>query len=468
MAKEIKIPEISEGVETATVGEILVSEGDSIEEGQEVLSVETDKATAEVPSSSGGTIKEIKVSQGDEVNVGDVVILLEESDEGEGENEDEVEDENEGDSKEKDKSDDEDEADAEEKEAKKESDSEEDDDDKNDESKDKAEAEDDKGGDKSSKKEKEDSSKEDDKNTSSKNGSKIHASPGTRRIAREMGVDLSAIEGSGDGGRITADDVKNHSKGGGSSQKTGTSGLSKLPDFSKWGATETKKLNNIRKKTAENMSASWQNIPHVFQFEEADISAIEEYIEDHREKVKKAGGKLTITAVLTKVVAMALHRFPKFNASLDLENEQMILKKYVNISVAVATEKGLLVPVLKNADQKSITAIAVEIGELAQQARDGKLSQDDMKGGNFSISNLGGVGGTNFTPIVYHPQAAILGVSRAQTKPLWNEELSDFEPRSILPISLSYDHRLIDGAEGAEFAHWIARALEDPFSALME
>ena len=277
-----------------------------------------------------------------------------------------------------------------------------------------------------------------------------------------MEVDLQEIEGSGESGRITEKDVKNHKKSG--DQKTGSS-LEKLPDFSKWGAIETQKLNNIKKATAKNMTASWQSIPHVFQFGEADISGIEAYIEKHQENVEKAGGKLTLTSILTKIVATALHQFPKFNASIDMEKEEMILKKYVNINIAVATEEGLLVPVIKNADQKSIKDLSVEIAKIAEKARAGKLSNKEMEGGNFSISNLGGIGGTNFTPIVYHPQVAILGISKASTKPVYIN--GKFEPRSILPLSLSYDHRLIDGADGAAFINWIEKALEDPYEALL-
>ena len=275
-------------------------------------------------------------------------------------------------------------------------------------------------------------------------------------------MNLKEINGSGESGRITEKDVKEYKEGG---SKKSSSGQGKLPDFSKWGAVETKPLNSIKKTTAKNVLASWQSIPHVFQFGEADISGVETYIEDHNEKVEKAGGKLTLTAILTKIVATALHKFPTFNASIDMDKEEMILKKYVNINIAVATEEGLLVPVIKNADQKSIKDLSIEISEIAEKARKQKLSKEDTEGGNFSISNLGGIGGTNFTPIVYHPQVAILGISRATTKPVYID--GKFEPRSILPLSLSYDHRLIDGADGAGFMNWLVKALEDPYEALL-
>ena len=460
MAVEIKVPQISEGVETAVISEILVSKGDKIEEDQSVISVETDKATAEVPATSGGTIKEIKVSEGDEVNVGDVIIILEDDDDGE---DSEEKEEKETTDKEKDTS------------KKKKEDSEKDEDDsdseenkedeskskeKDDEQKEDDENDDEKDGDEK-KKNKETKSKKD-KDTDEASSKEVYASPGVRRLARELGVNLKEINGSGESGRITEKDVKEYKEGG---SKKSSSGQAKLPDFSKWGAVETKPLNSIKKTTAKNVLASWQSIPHVFQFGEADISGVETYIEDHNEKVEKAGGKLTLTAILTKIVATALHKFPTFNASIDMDKEEMILKKYVNINIAVATEDGLLVPVIKNADQKSIKDLSVEISEIAEKAREQKLSKEDMEGGNFSISNLGGIGGTNFTPIVYHPQVAILGISRATTKPVYID--GKFEPRSILPLSLSYDHRLIDGADGAGFMNWLVKALEDPYEALL-
>ena len=458
MAKEIKVPQISEGVETAVISEILVSKGDKIEEDQSVISVETDKATAEVPATSGGTIKEIKVSEGDEVNVGDVIIILEDDDDDEDseeKEEKETTDKEKDTSKKKDSEKDEDDSDSEEN-KENESKSKK----KDDEQKEDDENEDEKDGDEKKKNKETKSKKEKDTDEASSN--EVYASPGVRRLARELGVNLKEINGSGESGRITEKDVKEYKEGG--STKS-SSGQAKLPDFSKWGAVETKPLNSIKKTTAKNVLASWQSIPHVFQFGEADISGVETYIEDHNEKVEKAGGKLTLTAILTKIVATALHKFPTFNASIDMDKEEMILKKYVNINIAVATEEGLLVPVIKNADQKSIKDLSVEISEIAEKAREQKLSKEDVEGGNFSISNLGGIGGTNFTPIVYHPQVAILGISRATTKPVYID--GKFEPRSILPLSLSYDHRLIDGADGAAFMNWLVKALEDPYEALL-
>ncbi len=477
MAKEIKIPQIAEGVESATVTEVLVKEGDSIEKDQSLITVESDKASVEIPSPEAGTVKSISVSEGDEVSVGDVILKLEAGESEEDDSEDEEKEE-----KTKKDSDESEEKDSEE-ESNKEEDSEdeekekktkEDADDseekkektKSDKDSDKADEEDDSEEDKKSKKtnkdkdEKDSEEKDDSEDEDTSGAGDVPAAPGVRRLARELGVNISKVEGSGEGGRISRQDVKDAAK---SSKKSGgtSEGLS-LPDFSQWGQTERKPLSGIRKATAKNTAASWSNIPHVFQFDEANISGIEEYLEKLQEKTE---GDITITAVLIKIAASALRQFPKFNASIDLENDEMILKKYVNIGVAVDTDKGLLVPVIRDVDQKTIIEIAKEITDLAEKAREGKLTTEEMKGGNFTISNLGGIGGTNFTPIVPHPQVAILGVSRAKKQPVYID--GNFEPRDILPLSLSYDHRMIDGADGVRFLHWIARALEDPYGAML-
>jgi pyruvate dehydrogenase E2 component (dihydrolipoamide acetyltransferase) len=495
MAIEVKIPQISEGVESAQVIEILVSEGDSVKEGQSLIAVETDKASVEVPSSDSGKVKEIKVKEGDEVKVGDVILILEE----EGE-EDGGEDEKEKDKKKEDKKAKEDEEDKDEDEEQedkkkedveaedknKEEDKEKEENKKKEEGDEEDEIKEDKEGKSKKKEEKEDKEKTKDKQDkeSEEEGYKkeksekekegdekegdsdqVAASPKIRRLAREIGVSLKEVSGSGPGGRITEEDVKSQSKEKKEKPSKEATQQTSLPDFSKWGAVEKEPLSNIRKTTAKATANSWQTIPHVFQFDEADISGIEEYMEKNQEKAEKAGGKLTITAILVKVMANALQQFPRFNASVDMENEEVILKKYYSIGIAVDTEKGLLVPVIRDVEKKTIIEIAVEITELSEKTRNGELSPEEMQGGNISISNLGGIGGTNFTPIVYPPQVAILGVSRAKQQPVYRE--GGFEPRQILPMSLSYDHRLIDGADGAKFLRWICQALEDPYKALL-
>lgn len=454
MATEVKIPQISEDVESADVTEVLVKEGDKIEKDQSLIVVESDKASVEVPSSHAGTVKEIKVSEGDTVNVGDVILIVDE----EGGEEDEGKEEGKEEKKEKKSEEEEERDESEEQEEKAEKEKEEDRDlEEKEEGKEEGKEEE------KEKKEKKPEEKKEKLKEEGKTDEEIPASPAVRRLAREKGVDLSSVEGSGPGGRITEEDIKSHTtkKDKGKAAKAKLS----LPDFSKWGATEKKSLSGIRVATGKSTTSSWQSIPHVFQFDEADISGIEEYMEKNQEKAKEAGGKLTITAILVKIAANALQQFPKFNASIDPENEEMILKKYFNISIAVDTENGLLMPVITDVERKSIIELAVEISEIAEKARSGKLSPEEMKGGNFSISNLGGIGGTNFTPIIYHPQVAILGVSKAKKQPVFIQ--GKFEPRNILPLSLSYDHRLIDGAEGAKFLNWIAQALEDPYKALL-
>lgn len=219
-------------------------------------------------------------------------------------------------------------------------------------------------------------------------------------------------------------------------------------------------MDTIRKITARSMAGSWQSIPHVFQFDKADVTELEKFRKDYSKYVEKQGAKLTFTAILLKLTATALRKFPKFNASVDMKNEEIIYKDYVHIGVAVDTDRGLLVPVIRDADKKSITELSIELNEMAEKARNKKIKPDELQGANFTISNLGGIGGTNFTPIVNRPAVAILGVSRSQTEPVFID--GEFKPRMMLPLSLSYDHRLIDGADGARFLRWLCEAMQNP------
>jgi pyruvate dehydrogenase E2 component (dihydrolipoamide acetyltransferase) len=300
------------------------------------------------------------------------------------------------------------------------------------------------------------------------------AAPSVRRLAREIGVDVSQVPGTGPGGRITQDDVKEFAKRvmnsiGSNGQAAAASGTARpamigpaLPDFAKWGEVERKAMSGIRRKTAEHLSHAWNTIPHVTQFDKADITSLEQVRKKYRGEAEKAGGNLTVTAVAAKVIASALKVFPQFNASVDAAGEAIVYKKYINVGIAVDTPNGLLVPVLRNVDQKNLIQLSVEIQQLADKAKDRKLSLDDMSGGSMSISNLGGIGGTSFTPIVNWPEVAILGISRGVFEPVWNGK--EFEPRQMLPLSLSYDHRLIDGADAIRFLRWVAEALENPFA----
>lgn len=297
----------------------------------------------------------------------------------------------------------------------------------------------------------------------------VPAAPSVRRLARELGLDIADVPGSGKGGRITEADVRAHAKNVITGKVAGPAGAPagpgfaapQLPDFAQFGAIERKPMRGIRRKTAEHMVTSWHTIPHVTQCEKVDITALEALRKQFGKRVEEGGGKLTVTAIITKVIAVALRKFPQFNASVDLASEEVIYKSYVNVGIAVDTDRGLLVPVLRDVDTKSITQIAGEIAQLADKARAGKLSMDEMSGGCFTITNLGGIGGTYFTPIVNHPEVAIMGMSRSAMEPVWNGE--SFEPRLMLPLSLSYDHRLIDGADAMRFLRFVAEALEQPF-----
>jgi pyruvate dehydrogenase E2 component (dihydrolipoyllysine-residue acetyltransferase) len=300
------------------------------------------------------------------------------------------------------------------------------------------------------------------------------AAPSVRRMARELGIDIEDVRGTGPAGRISVEDVKAHAKqvvSGAPRGGAATPGRGEpLPDFSRWGEIERQPMRAVRRKTAEHLSAAWTTIPHVTQHDLADITALEELRKRFAKKAEAAGGNLTVTAIAVKVVAAALKVFPQFNASVDLAAEEIIYKKYVHIGVAVDTDRGLLVPVIRDADKKNIVQIAAELAQLSEKARGRKLSLEEMQGGTFSISNLGGIGGTAFTPIVNLPEVAILGISRARMEPVYVADeqgrgpaSSKFVPRLMLPLSLSYDHRLIDGADGIRFLRWVAEALEQPF-----
>ncbi len=306
-------------------------------------------------------------------------------------------------------------------------------------------------------------------------GSKAHASPSIRKFARELGVDLGRVPGTGPKGRITQQDVQNFVKGvmaapaaapaaaGGSG--AGIGGINLLPwpslDFSKFGPTETVPLSRIKKISGPNLHRNWVMIPHVTHFDEADVTDLEQFRVDSNAALakQKSNVKLTMLAFVIKASVAALKKFPQFNASLSEDGAALITKQYYNIGFAADTPNGLVVPVVKDADKKTISQIATEMGELSGQAREGKLPPTAMQGATFTISSLGGIGGTNFTPIINAPELAILGLSKSAMKPVWDG--SSFQPRLMLPMSLSYDHRVIDGAGAARFAAYLADVLAD-------
>ncbi len=427
------LPNLGDGVAQGDVLKVLVKVGDTIAIDQPIVELETDKATIEVPSDVAGKVKEVKAKPGDKLKPGQVVLVME----------------NGSPSRPKAEAPKAEEAPA------------------------PAAAE-----------------RPRDKVVDIAAGrpapapvaalaptaasviTAAPAAPSVRRLAREIGVDVSQVSGTGPSGRITQDDVKEFAKRvmnsfGSGGQVAAASARPMgagpaLPDFSKWGEVERKAMSGIRRKTAEHLSHAWNTIPHVTQFDKADITNLEAMRKKYRGEAEKAGGNLTVTAVAAKVIATALKAFPQFNASVDAAGEAIVYKKYINVGIAVDTENGLLVPVIRNADRKNLIQLSVEINALAEKAKARKLTLDEMSGGSMSISNLGGIGGTSFTPIVNWPEVAILGISRGTFEPVWNG--TTFEPRQMLPLSLSYDHRLIDGADAIRFLRWVVEALENPFT----
>ena len=459
---EFKVPELGENVAGGDVTRVLVNVGDTIARDQPVLELETDKATIEVPSSVAGVIKEVKVKSGDKVKVGAVVLTVDDAAAGNGAGAAAAT-----------KSQKEDAAAKPQKEEKPTQPAVD--------QKPAAAPEQKADSDAPPAQEPRDSKVISMPQRSAQEGApsapapaadrgpSAPASPSVRRLAREIGVDINDVQGTGPEGRITQEDVKEQARrilssvgaAGTSAAGAVARAVRPLPDFMKWGEVERQPLSNIRRSTAEHLSFAWNAIPHVTQCDKADITALEELRKKYKEQVAKAGGNLTVTAMLVRILATAVTQFPQFNASLDIERGELVFKNYVNIGVAVDTDRGLLVPVIRNADRKNISQIAVELNQLAAKARDRKLTLEEMSGGGMSISNLGGIGGTYFTPIVNWPEVAILGVSRGAYEPVWQNDA--FEPRLMLPLSLSYDHRVIDGADAMRFLRWVVEAVEQPF-----
>ena len=448
---EFKLPELGENISQGDLVRLMIAPGTKVSDGQPVMELETDKAVVEVPSSVSGVVKEVKVKEGEKIKVGQVIFTLE-------------------------------------------------------------------GG--AATRPEPARTNSPVEHVSGQHGARlafqaairaegkteeqalppdqpqqaapvfsmpvqlgkvagtehrqpVPAAPHVRRLAREIGVDIYEVKGSGPGGRISEDDVKVHAKALLSAAATvvqtapraGHFAQPRLPDFGKWGKVERVSMRGVRRKTAEHLSESWNTIPHVTQHDRADITELEQLRARFAPKAEEAGGKMTVTAIALKVCAAALKVFPQFNASIDVDKEEIVYKQYISIGVAADTDRGLLVPVIRDVDKKNIVELAVELSQLSKKARDKKLTPADMEGGTFTITNLGGIGGVGFTPIVNYPEVAILGLSRSRMEPEWigSKEGGKFEPRLILPLSLSYDHRLIDGADAARFLRWIAEAFEQPF-----
>jgi pyruvate dehydrogenase E2 component (dihydrolipoamide acetyltransferase) len=469
MLKEVTLPGIAENVESGEVIAVLVSVGDVVEKDQPVVELETEKAAFEVPSPERGRIAEIDVKVGQTVKVGEVLTKLQTDGEAipapkpqekapkepqviaEVVEEpvtppppEQVEQE------------------------------------------------------RPVPREQPQVRVEPGKPAS---GVPVAAAPSVRQLARELGIDIAKVPGSGPGGRIAAEDVKQYARSlisGGTVPPRALGGapvgeaVRPLPDLSQWGDIERQPMSKTRRTIADTLSYGWSHIPHVTQYDRADITDLESFRKAHAADVEEASGKLSITSIVVKIVASALKAFPQFNASLDAQSDEIVYRKYCHIAVAIDTERGLLVPVIRDVDKKGIVQVSVELAQLAAKARNKQVTPEELMGGGFTVSNLGGLGGTNFSPVIYWPQVAILGISRSAWELVpWRGRpglasrrhlagagagevqgqdalaTNAIQERLILPLSLSYDHRVIDGADGARFLHWIVQALEQPLMMLL-
>jgi pyruvate dehydrogenase E2 component (dihydrolipoamide acetyltransferase) len=478
---DFKIPELGENVSAGEVVRVLVKPGDALAKDQPVLELETDKATIEVPSTVEGTVGEIKVKPGDKVKVGQLVLTLTEGEGAPGESAQTPKGEEAETPKAKAQPTDAaaegglsqtatPEAKAEHGGAERDT---------------RSEPPQGRSPEPPAAQRAEEPAKKRGEVVDISRGARPQpapapadesplvaapAAPSVRRLSRELGVDITQVAGSGPGGRVSPEDLQAYVRGvmsgtaapaaAGAMPATAVPGAP-LPDFAKWGEVERKPMSNIRRKTAEHLGHAWHVIPHVTQHDKADITALEALRKQYGPQAEKHGGKLTMTAIALKIVAGALRKFPQFNASIDPGKSEIVYKTAIHVGVAVDTDRGLLVPVVRNVDTRGIFELSAELAKASEKARNGKLALEEMQGGGFTITNLGGIGGTSFTPIVNWPEVAILGISRGAQEPVWNG--SSFEPRLMLPLSLSYDHRVIDGADAARFLRWVCDAFEQPF-----
>jgi len=478
MSTEFKLPDLGENVEQADVVNVLVSEGHVIQANQNVLELETDKAVVELPSPHAGRVTKVHVKNGDKVKVGDPILTIEEEGarrakparEEQPASEAEKEREAEAPAKREERAPEEP---REEKQARaaREREVEEAAREEFQEQYETVETAQEVAAPRgrAAREEEPDEERAEKTREAETRQRPVPAGPAVRRMARELGVELRQVSGTGPGGRISESDVKNYVREVQARAMAGTLAATQvppLPDFAQWGPIERVPMGGIRRKTAENTSLAWRVAPHVTQFDTADITDLESARKRYQEPRKDEKGKITLTVLAIKAVVAALKKFPQFNASVDAAGGHLILKRYYHIGIAVDTENGLLVPVVRDADRKSVIELALELEEAAEKARQRKLGLAEMQGGTFTITNLGGIGGTNFTPVVNYPEVAILGIARGAKQPILRGDA--FEPRMILPLSLSYDHRAIDGADGARFLRYVAQLFEDPMKLLLE
>ena len=419
MLQNFTLPDLGEGIHEGEILEVAISPGDEVKEGDLILVVETDKAAVEIPSPYTGIVEEVRVKTHDVVKVGSVMVVFQVK-------------EKEG----------------------------------------------------VPQKHEERTTPLQPKKTvpekviSQEKKGPVPASPATRKLARELAVDLREIPGSGPAGLVTADDVRSFAQGKSAEstvQESADDGKERkivppsepvqLPDFSRWGDVETIPLQSTRKAIARKMTLSWSQIPHVSHQELADITELEKIRQKNKGEVEEHGGKLTLTVFALKAAFAALEAFPRFNASLDAVQENIVLKKYYNMGIATDTERGLLVPVIRNVGKKSMLEMAIELPQITEKARQGRLTLDESTGGTFTITNIGGIGGTGFAPIINFPEVAILGLGKARWQPVVCENdkgEQNIIPRLMLPIVLAFDHRVLDGAEGAHFVNHVKETLENP------
>ncbi len=458
---EYRLPSLGEDIEEADVLKVLVSEGDHVEVDQPLVEIETEKATLDVPAEAAGTITKVHVSSGDTIKVGQVLVTIEAGAGAAGapaapadetpaaqpnaaperapepaaapparEPAPEAEPERERPAA--------------------------------------SEAE------PAPARQAAPAATE----THATSEGTVFAAPSVRKFAREVGVDLARVSGSGPGGRITEDDVKRAARErpapapaapGGSSPGAGAaSGFRSLPDFSQWGPVTREPLSRLRRTVARNMAQSWAEIPHVHLQHHADITAMEDLRQQFKERAREAGGNLTISVMMLKVVAAALRAHPRVNASYDQESQELVLKDYIHIGVAVDTDRGLVVPKIEDVDQKNIIELSVELNEIAERARTNSLTLEEMRGSTFTVTNLGSLGTGYFAPIINWPEVAVLGLGRAERTAVWDAERNQWSPRLIMPMSLGHDHRVLDGADGARFMTWIVQAIRNPMLMALE
>ncbi len=435
MARTFELPDLGEGIHEGEIIEVLVSVGDQVEEGDDILVVETDKASVEIPSPYTGEITGIEVEPGDLVHVGDTIIRFSGGPEEEA-----------------------------------------------------AEPEEAPAGEAPEEVAEEGAEEEEVRERPPERERPVPASPATRRLARELGVELDEVPATGPAGRVTSEDVRAYAEKGEEEETPAPpeevpervppelpeaipyGRVPSLPDFTRWGEVERVPLRSVRRSTARQMALAWSQIPHVNHQDKADITALEAFRGKHKDRIKEKGGRLTPTVFAMKAVVTALKEHPRFNASLDPENEEIILKQYYHIGVAVDTDRGLLVPVIRDVDRKSITELSVELYEIVQRTRSGEVTLDELQGGTFTITNIGILGGTGFFPIINFPEVAILGMARARWEPVVERNEDDgweTEPRYMLPLMVAFDHRVVDGADAARFMGILKNALESPENMLL-